>query len=222
VSHPIRRLDDLAECCVFVKQSVNAICCGPPCGGHPLSRSYGANVPSSLERFLSRAWVHLHPPTCVGLRYGRRGKQPQAFLGKLSGDSLRPKARLGIRLPGHFSPCVTRGLDPRRCRNIKRLCIDYALRPHLSSRLTLGGRTCPRKPWVYGDQDSHLVYRYSCLHSHFRTLHFRFPSSFAATGTLSYQTAGSRPRGVHSFGIPFDRQSFSARHRSMSQLLRTV
>ena len=25
VSHPIRRLDDLAECCVFVKQSLNAI-----------------------------------------------------------------------------------------------------------------------------------------------------------------------------------------------------
>ncbi len=46
------------------------------------------------------------------------------------------------------------------------LCIDYALRPRLSSRLTLGGRTWPRKPWVYGDQNSHLVYRYSCLHSH--------------------------------------------------------
>ena len=25
VSHPIRRLDDFAECCVFVKQSLNAI-----------------------------------------------------------------------------------------------------------------------------------------------------------------------------------------------------
>lgn len=28
--------------------------------------------------------------------------------------------------------------------------------------------------------------------------------------------------GIQSFGIQFDRQSFSARHRSMSQLLRTV
>ena len=46
------------------------------------------------------------------------------------------------------------------------MCIDYSLRPHLSSRLTLGGRTWPRKPWVYGEQDSHLFYRYSCLHSH--------------------------------------------------------
>ena len=35
--------------------------------------------------------------------------------------------------------------------NINRLCIDYAFRPHLSSRLTLGGRALPRKPYPYGD-----------------------------------------------------------------------
>ena len=52
------------------------------------------------------------------------------------------------------------------------LCIRYALRPRVSSRLTLGGRTWPRKPWVYGDQDSHQVYRYSCLHSHFCAVHY--------------------------------------------------
>ena len=108
----------------------------------------------------------LDPPTCVGLRYGQPGKQSDAFLGKLSGDALRPKPKLSIRLPNHFSLCVTLGLNPSRCRNVNLLCIDYALRPHLSSRLTLGGRTWPRKPWVYGDQNSHLVYRYSCLHSH--------------------------------------------------------
>ena len=51
--------------------------------------------------------------------------------------------------------------------NINQLCIDYSLRPRLSSRLTLGGRTFPRKPWVYGDMDFNHVYRYLCLHSHF-------------------------------------------------------
>src|SRR5438876_5929798 len=81
------------------------------------------------------------------------------------------------------------------------LCIDYALRPHLSSRLTLGGRTWPRKPWVYGDQDSHLVYRYSCLHSHWPALHRPFPSGFKALVTLSYQTKRSKPSGVRSFGM---------------------
>ena len=32
----------------------------------PFSRSYGAMLPSSLTRFLSRALVFLYPPTCVG------------------------------------------------------------------------------------------------------------------------------------------------------------
>ena len=32
----------------------------------PVSRSYGAMLPSSLTRFLSRALVYLYPPTCVG------------------------------------------------------------------------------------------------------------------------------------------------------------
>ena len=133
---------------------------------HPFSRSYGANVPSSLERSLSRALVHLHPPTCVGLRYGQCGKGPPAFLDKLSGDLLQvaPKLDFSIILP-LFSLRHCR-FEPHRCWNVDQLCIDYVLRPHLSSRLTLGGRTVPRKPWILGDQNSHLVYRYSCLHSH--------------------------------------------------------
>ncbi len=33
------------------------------------------------------------------------------------------------------------------------LDIIYAFRPRLSSRLTLGGRTFPRKPWAYGGSE---------------------------------------------------------------------
>ena len=39
--------------------------------------------------------------------------------------------------------------------NINPLSIDYASRPHLRSRLTLGGRAFPRKPWTSGGGDSH-------------------------------------------------------------------
>ena len=39
--------------------------------------------------------------------------------------------------------------------NINPLSIDYALRPHLRSRLTLGGRAFPRNPWTSGGRDSH-------------------------------------------------------------------
>ena len=39
--------------------------------------------------------------------------------------------------------------------NINPLSIDYASRPRLRSRLTLGGRTFPRNPWTFGGGDSH-------------------------------------------------------------------
>jgi hypothetical protein len=41
--------------------------------GRPFSRSYGANLPSSLTRTHPSTLVLSHPPTCVGLRYGRAG-----------------------------------------------------------------------------------------------------------------------------------------------------
>ena len=82
------------------------------------------------------------------------------------------------------------------------LSIAYALRPQLRSRLTLGGRAFPRKPWVYGGQEFNLSYRYSCLHSHFLTLHTRLPLCFDALRTLPYQSNGTNPIVFQSFGIP--------------------
>jgi len=40
--------------------------------------------------------------------------------------------------------------------------------------------TFPRKPWVFGDRDSHPVNRYSSRHIHFLALHEPFPIRFAA------------------------------------------
>src|SRR5215472_12831285 len=83
------------------------------------------------------------------------------------------------------------------------LSIVYALRPRLRSRLTLGGRTFPRKPWVYGGQEFYLSYRYSCLHPHFLKLDARLPSRFIALRTLPYQFNGTNSIEVQSFGMPF-------------------
>src|SRR5579862_3708762 len=85
---------------------------------------------------------------------------------------------------------------------LNQLSIAYALRPQLRSRLTLVGRTLSRKPWVYGGQEFNLSYRYSCLHSHFLTLHGWFPSRFDALRTLPYQSNGTNPAIFQSFGIP--------------------
>ena len=61
-------------------------------------------------------------------------------------------------LPFRVPPSVVTPLQ--RYRNINLSSIDYAFRPRLRVRLTLGGFTVPRKPWVCGEQDSHLLYRY--------------------------------------------------------------
>ena len=65
-------------------------------------------------------------------------------------------------------------------RNIDLLSIDYAFRPRLRIRLTLGGFTFPRNPWAYGDQDFHLVNRYLTRHIHLLTLHGPFRDRFSA------------------------------------------
>jgi hypothetical protein len=97
---------------------------------------------------------------------------------------------------------VSCALIHSRCRNIKPASsIAYALRPRLRSRLTLGGRTFPRKPWVYGGRGFHPSYRYSCLHSRLWPLHRSFPSGFKAATMLPYQSNGTNPILFQSFGI---------------------
>ena len=36
--------------------------------------------------------------------------------------------------------------------------------------------TLPGKPWVYGEKDSHLFYRYLYRHYHYHTVHLGTPS----------------------------------------------
>jgi hypothetical protein len=123
-------------------------------------------MPSSLERSLSRALVYsTHAPVSV-YGTGDWGKGKETFLGTTASDTLRVAPKLTIRSVNHLTSCESPTLIPAGSGIFNLMCIDYALRPHLSSRLTLGGRTWPRKPWVYGEQDSNLLYRYSCLHSH--------------------------------------------------------
>lgn len=48
--------------------------------------------------------------------------------------------------PGYPSPSPRRSNARQRYGNIDPLCIGYAFRPRLSSRLTLGGLALPRNP----------------------------------------------------------------------------
>ena len=123
---------------------------------------------------------------------GRLHSKWSAFLGTNFQDAVSTvvstyPVRTGLSLPlirpRHI---VTSG-----CWNINQLCIDYSLRPRLSSRLTPGGRTLPGKPYPYGDLDSNQVYRYLSPDSHFPKVHRRSRFGFIPAGTLSYRSSSN-------------------------------
>ena len=172
-------------------------------GRHPFSRSYGVILPSSLTIVLPIALVcSTHPPVSVcGTGSSRL---PRGFSRKYGlthfTQSLRPPPQPSRKahfttfqptwhhgdvqnpaeLPFFVAPSVI--APRRRCRNVYLLCIGYAFRPRLSSRLTLGGLALPRNPS-----------RYSCQHSHFRPVHRGSSLGFAPDGKLPYHQTRSGP-----------------------------
>src|SRR5688572_27043057 len=87
---------------------------------------------------------------------------------RLPRDNQRPGSPILLRPPiaallrvvrfARRQPLSTSHLGWSRTRwyrNINLLCIDYASRPRLSSRLTLGGLAFPRNPWAFGGGVSH-------------------------------------------------------------------
>ena len=128
-------------------------------------------MPSSLTMVLPIALVFsTHPPVSVcgtgpvGLprgfsrQHGLTGfaswlrPAPQApWLPRFTGS--RPTRHRGdVQNPVQLPSCVAPSVQApfRGCGNVGPLCIGYAFRPRLSSRLTLGGLALPRKPWAYG------------------------------------------------------------------------
>ena len=102
-------------------------------------------------------------------------------------------------IPSGCAPCRPRHAiaGGRRCRILDLLPVGYACLPRLRCRLTLGGRTWPRKPWTFGGSDSRTPFRYSCLHGHSNNVHLRFRSDFIRRSTLSYQHFCSAASAAH-------------------------
>ena len=156
-------------------------------------------MPSSLTMVLPIALVcSTHPPVSVcgtgssrlprgfsrkrGLTgFARSLRPPPQPAWKARFTTFRPTWHRGdvqnpVRLPFSVAPSVMAPL--RRCRNVYLLCIGYAFRPRLSSRLTLGGLALPRKPWVYGGV---------------RPVHRGSSHGFAPDGKLPYRRRSRRP-----------------------------
>ena len=98
----------------------------------------------------------LYLSTCVGFGYG----QAQ---GLFPGTSSTPGQ--SSKTERHKRSVTTCWLTI-----INVIPIDYAFRPRLRGRLTLRRLTLRRNPWTFGDTVFHSVCRYSCQHSHFRSL----------------------------------------------------
>ena len=118
---------------------------------------------SSFTTVVSLTLGHLSLSTCVRSRYGLYIVMIEDFLGSclhclgIPRDSTHHSLDLCVDLPAHHLLC----LDPNplrgtayllrlsvsnaKVRNINLISIDYAFRPRLRSRLTLGGRPLPQE-----------------------------------------------------------------------------
>ncbi len=176
--------------------------------GHPFSRGYGVIVPSSFTMVLPIALVcSTRPPVSVLVR--APSGCPGAFLGSMDSPASRTRFVVtprpaatgrvcqpcGLRAftgtsrtpPGYPPPSPHRSIAPRRrCGNVHPLCIGYACRPRLSSRLTLGGLALPRKPWTCGGGVFHSPpVTHASIRAPGRSTEGR-PFRFAPHGTLPY------------------------------------
>ena len=170
--------------------------------GHPLSRSYGVRLPSSLTAVLPSTFGYSPRPPVSVSGTGTYETRIEAFLGSMLRVSLCPKGT-PHNVSGLWPRAFTRSpptrldrdvqhpadlsllrhpiasLSPRQWYgNIDPFSIAYACRPRLRSRLTLSGLTFLRNPWAFGVQVSRLHYRYSFRHNHFRFVHPTSRSSF--------------------------------------------
>ena len=148
----------LAETCVFGKQLPGPFHCGLHCCRHPFFRSYGVNMPSSLTTLLPLALgssPHLPVSVCgTGASSIHIPFLATTFI--LFPNQFGP-LRPGLPSPGSDYGHVSGYLNSQRLQTFHCMCIDYAFRPRLSSRLTQGGRTYPWKPQIFGHYDSHAI-----------------------------------------------------------------
>ena len=101
----------------------------------------------------------------------------------------------------------------RRYRNINRLCIDYASRHRLSSRLTLGGLALPRNPWSFGGGVSHPSF---ATHSSILT-RVRSTTAHATASLQTRRSPTTRPYGrIRGFGSGLEPR-YIVRARSLDQ-----
>src|SRR5690606_840107 len=107
--------------------------------------------------------------------------------------------------------------------NINPLSIDYACRPRLRPRLTLGGLTCPRNPWSSGARVSHPRFAtHACILTRTAST-TRSLGGFAGCTTLPYPpTEPEGPISATTSAVCLSPATLSAQNHLTSELLRTL
>ena len=105
--------------------------------------------------------------------------------------------------------------------NINPLSIDYACRPRLRSRLTLGGLACPRNPWSFGGGASHSSFAtHACILTRAASTAGSL-RCFTRCTTLPYPAAPEGTAAAASAAC-LSPVTLSARNHLTSELLRTL
>ena len=130
----------------------------------------------------------------------------------------RPHCLYRNPLTGMYLPSPSLHQSISRYRNFNLLSIDYAFRPRLRSRLTLGGRAFPRKPWSFGGRDSHP----SCATYTGILTSSRSTTPYGMASPQLERSPTIESISIHSFGNTFSPVTFSAQRHSTSGLLRTL
>ena len=181
-------------------------------GEGPLSRSYGASLPSSLTVNLSSASVSsTRPPVSVsGTGRHNLGRSARVFLEVCSSMIITrctqlvycPVSHRAFPPPGNATPfnalfrqCAHVSLLRHRWISITPGCGILTACPStlpflggLRSRLTLNRLALFRNPWSFGEGVSRPLYRYLYLHLLFRHLQRVSRLSFAGGGMLPYRS----------------------------------
>ena len=127
----------------------------------------------------------------------------------------RRDARLGCLASGGSAWTAARGYG-----NINPLSIDYACRPRLRPRLTLGGLACPRNPWSSGGNVSHVSFAtHACILTRV-TSTAGSPRCFTPHATLPYPSQQSWNAAASAACL--SPVTLSARNHLTSELLRTL
>lgn len=129
---------------------------------------------------------------------------------------------------GRLAPWIHHWARIHGYGNINPLSIDYACRPRLRSRLTLGGLTWPRNPWSFGGRVSHSSFAtHACILTRAAST-TRSPRRFPGYTTLPYPPRPLPQKGectclsAAASAVYLSPATLSAQDHLTSELLRTL